>query len=74
MGIFADTEGAEKLVELIKESHEGKVPIGDFQYKISKGAEDTSLVSTQRFPLDLKMMEEKWVFRKFYIINTRKRY
>jgi hypothetical protein len=35
--IFADTKGAEKLYELIKESQTGKVPIGEFEYKISKG-------------------------------------
>lgn len=35
--IFADTEGAEKLHELIKESETGKVPIGEFEYRLSKG-------------------------------------
>lgn len=33
--IFTDTNGAEKLVELIKESTNGKVPIGEFEYKLS---------------------------------------
>jgi len=35
--IFGDTNGAEKLVELIKESAKGEVPIGEFKYKISHG-------------------------------------
>jgi hypothetical protein len=35
--IFADTNGAERLYELIKESQRGKVSIGEFEYKISKG-------------------------------------
>jgi hypothetical protein len=35
--IFANTKGAEKLYKLIKESQTGKVPIGGFEYKISKG-------------------------------------
>jgi len=42
--IFADTKGAEKLVELIKESQTGKVPIGEFEYRLSHG-EDRSFVS-----------------------------
>jgi len=35
--IFANTEGAEKLRSLIQESANGKVPIGDYEYGISKG-------------------------------------
>jgi len=35
--IFADIKGVEKLVELIKESKSGEVPIGEFKYRISHG-------------------------------------
>jgi len=35
--IFADTEGAEKLYALIKESADNKVPLHNFEYSISKG-------------------------------------
>jgi len=35
--IFADTKGVEKLVELIKESQSGEVPVGEFKYRVSHG-------------------------------------
>lgn len=44
--IFGDTKGAEKLVELIKESANKEVPIGDFKYKISHGRDKDFLSRT----------------------------
>ena len=42
--IFADTQGAKKLYETIKESATGKIPIGDYEYKISQG-KDAEFIS-----------------------------
>lgn len=44
--IFGDIEGAEKLSELIKESQTGRVPIGNYNYKMSQGRDKTFISRT----------------------------
>ena len=49
--VFGDTKGAEKVVELVKESANKEVPIGDFKYKISHGRDKDFL---SRIPIEKK--------------------